>query len=609
MCGIVGFIGEYATKKVISGLKSLEYRGYDSAGVALVKDGKPPFIIKSEGRINALELKINGHAEEDFPVAIGHTRWATHGKPSELNAHPHAAGNIALVHNGIIENYIELKTLLREKCARIPISETDTEVIAHLVDVSVGDMLLDKVRRAVARVKGAYALAVVSADEPGTIVVARKKSPLVIGVFDGGAVVASDIHAILPYTNRVYVLQDDELAVVRKNFLCIYRDNGGEAEEVVREPLEIAWSVASVSKDGFKTFMDKEIHEQPIAIYDTMIKNNWDVVFDDVRDLFDSRNIVNVTLTACGTSLHSCMVGAMLFEGNAQIRSSARLASELESSGTILNSSDLVIAISQSGETADTLGAMRYAKKRGANVLAIVNTMGSTIEREADYTIHMAAGPEISVASTKAFVAQLSVLLVLSVIVRGVSWGSFHADHMFENAQLAIYECADLMAKIFEQEDTIKDIASQISKAKSMLYLGRGINFPIALEGALKLKEISYIHAEGFAAGEMKHGPIALIEENTPVVVIATDGPVYNKIMANIEETKARGAYVIAVATEGNEEIKDIADEVIYIPNVSEAFIPLMAVVPLQLLAMYTAEYVGADIDKPRNLAKSVTVE
>jgi len=604
MCGIVGFIGDCATKNVIEGLKSLEYRGYDSAGVALMKDGYAPFVIKSEGRIGALEMKINGQGA-DTGIAIGHTRWATHGKPSETNAHPHIAGNIALVHNGIIENYLELKELLNTKYARETVSETDTEIIAHLIDVSPGYCLFDKVKQAVKGLKGAYALAVISGDDPDTIIVARKKSPLVVGIFEGGAVVASDIHAVLPYTNEVHVLDDDEIAIVEKNYVSIQKDG----EEIERGPLEIPWSVAAASKENFDTFMDKEIHEQPVAIYDTMIKNSWDVVTDNMAKIFQDNMVMNITLTACGTSLHACMIGAMMFEGIAGTRSCAKLASELEASASIITQNDLVVAVSQSGETADTLCAIRYAKLKGAKIIAIVNTMGSTIEREADYTIHMAAGPEISVASTKAFVSQLSVLAMMAAAIRGISWGSFHGTKMFNDAQLGIYQCAKEMDFIFQQEDKIKDISEGLAKAKSILYLGRGLNVPVALEGALKLKEISYIHAEGFAAGEMKHGPIALIEELTPIVVIATNGPTYGKILSNIEEAKARGAKIIAIATDGNAGIEKLVDEVIYIPEVPEVFVPLMAVVPLQLLAMYTAGCVGADIDKPRNLAKSVTVE
>lgn len=600
MCGIVGYIGDNAVQNVISGLKSLEYRGYDSAGVAMMKDGYAPVTIKSQGRIDALENKLNGH---EASLAIGHTRWATHGKPSETNAHPHVSGDIAIVHNGIVENYHGLKQEKEFKDRRL-ISETDTEIIAHIIDMGFGD-LYRKVRYATSHIVGSYALAVVSKNEPDAIVIAREKSPLVAGLFEGGAVVASDIHAVLPHTNKVIVLHDGDVAIVRKNSIDIF---GADGKSIEREPLEIPWSVAQASKGNFQTFMDKEIHEQPVAIYDTMIKNDWTAVAQKIFDIFDEKAISGVTLTACGTSLHACMVGAMMIEGMARVRAQARLASEMEASGAIVKN-DLVIAISQSGETADTLQAIRYAKKENATVIAIVNTLGSSIEREADYTVRMAAGPEVSVASTKAFVAQLAVLGTLAVAIRGISWSSFHASKMFEDAQCQIYQCAEDMEKIFDQQDSIKAIAKGISSAKSVLFLGRGLFVPIAFEGALKLKEISYIHAEGFAAGEMKHGPIALIEEDTPVIAIAIKGHAYRKSISNIEEARSRGAKIIAVALEGDNDIVSLADEVIYVPDVGELFIPIMVTVPLQLLAMYAAEAVGTDIDKPRNLAKSVTVE
>lgn len=602
MCGIAGFIGTGAVKNTICALESLEYRGYDSCGVATLLDGYLS-VEKDIGAISKVKDRLQKNLDSD--IAIGHTRWAVFGKPNKINAHPHVSGKIALVHNGIIENYLDIKDELAKSKGMRTKSETDTEVIACLINSISGEKLYDKVRVAINRLEGSYAIAAVSSEEPDTIVVARKKSPLVVGIFDDGAVVASDIHAVLPHTSDVYILHDDDIAIVKKNYIAVF-NNGAN---VKREPISVPWSVSHVSKGEFKTFMDKEIHEQPIAIYDTMIKNDWERVAKEIYKIFDENYISNITLTACGTSLHACMVGAMLFEGIARTRSNARLASELEASGLILTQNDLVVAISQSGETADTLQAIGYAKRNGAKVISIVNTMGSSVERESDYTIHMAAGPEISVASTKAFVSQLAVLSMMSAAIRGVTCGSFHEGQIFVNAQHGLYQCADEMDFIFKQEEEIKKIASEIFGAKSILYLGRGLNVPVAFEGALKLKEISYIHAEGFAAAEMKHGPIALIESGTPVVVIATDGPMYKKTLSNIEETRAREAKVIAIATAGNKEIHKFSDYVIFIPDVGEIFVPLMSVIPLQLLAMYVAEFVGADIDKPRNLAKSVTVE
>lgn len=599
MCGIVGYIGDNAVQNVISGLKSLEYRGYDSAGVAMMKDGYAPVTIKSQGRIDALENKLNGH---EASLAIGHTRWATHGKPSETNAHPHVSGDIAIVHNGIVENYHGLKREKEFKDRRL-ISETDTEIIAHIIDMGFGD-LYRKVRYATSHIVGSYALAVVSKNEPDAIVIAREKSPLVAGLFEGGAVVASDIHAVLPHTNKVIVLHDGDVAIVRKNSIDIF---GADGKSIEREPLEIPWSVAQASKGNFQTFMDKEIHEQPVAIYDTMIKNDWAAVAQKIFDIFDEKAISGVTLTACGTSLHACMVGAMMIEGMARVRAQSRLASEMEASGAIVKN-DLVIAISQSGETADTLQAIRYAKKENATVIAIVNTLGSSIEREADYTVRMAAGPEVSVASTKAFVAQLAVLSMMSIIIRGISWGSFYADKMFVDAQHEIYRCAEEMDFIFQQEDKIKEIAKEICDSDNIMYLGKGLQVPIALEGALKMKEISYIHAEGFPASEMRHGPIAMITDGVPVVVIIPSGKLRKKTLSHIEEAKSRGAKIISIATDGDEGVDEMSEHTIFIPDVSEAFVPIMSVVPLQLLAMYVAKNLGLDPDYPRNLAKSVTV-
>ncbi|KKL97803.1 hypothetical protein LCGC14_1830800, partial [marine sediment metagenome] len=471
MCGIVGYIGDNATNNAIEGLKSLEYRGYDSAGISFMRDGYAPFVIKSKGRISSLEAKMKAY-NTDAPIAVAHTRWSTCGSPSEINAHPHVAGNIAIVHNGIIENYLELKTWLKDFAARTPISETDTEIIAHLIDVSVGDCLYDKVREAVKKLEGSYGLAVISSDDPDTIIVARKKSPLVVGIFEDGAIVASDIHAVLPYTNKVYILDDREVAIVKKNYISIRKDYGNPITEIECKPIEISWSLAETSKGDFSTFMDKEIHEQPVAIYDTMIKNNWGSVASGLHDIFKQNKITNVILTACGTSLHACMVGAMMFETTAQIRSCAKLASELEPSSTMVNQNDLVVAVSQSGETADTLQAIRYAKKRGAKVVSIVNTMGSSIERESDFTIHMAAGQEISVASTKAFVAQLTALSIVAVAIYGIRRGSANAEKIFSDVQKWLYRCADEMDFIFKQEDNIKEIAEELSSAKSILYLG-----------------------------------------------------------------------------------------------------------------------------------------
>lgn len=582
MCGIVGFIGENVISKAINSLKSLEYRGYDSAGLSTISDGQL-CVYKKTGRISALEESI---ADIDFDVslAISHCRWATHGKPSEINAHPHKVGNIALVHNGIIENYRELK----DKHNIETTSTTDTEVLAHLINNSSKPNLLEKVKDAVDEVEGAYAIAVISDLEPDCIVVARKRSPLVIGVVENGAVLASDIYTLLPYTNKVIVLVDGDVGVVKDGSIEIFDSEG----RVERGVLDIPWSPQS-STIECGTFMYKEIHEQPTAICNTIIQNDWSEIERYFKYLTTRGQI---TLTACGTSFHACMIGAMLFESMG-VRANAKLASELESSFAIIEENDLVLAISQSGETADTLSAIRYAKKNGAKIVSIVNTIGSSVEFESDYTIHLAAGPEISVASTKAFTTQLATLLMIYAGLAGKT----------KQYEEWIMKCARNIEFVFEQEAKISEISKVVSSAQTVLYLGRGMSVPVALEGALKLKEISYIHAEGFAGGEMKHGSIALVEEGTPVIGIVC-GTEYKKIISNLEESKSRGAKIIAIAIEGN-GLGDLADDIIFIPDTQDNLLPIMAAIPLQLLAMYAAESLGADIDKPKNLAKSVTVE
>lgn len=597
MCGIVGYIGDNAVDHVLNGLKSLEYRGYDSVGEAFLAGGKL-HVIKDEGRVSNLESQLP--MSDDIMLAIGHTRWATTGSPTPNNAHPHRSGKYAVVHNGIIENYRGLKACEMMKNREFA-SETDTEIVAHLIDVASGGRLFEKVCGAVGSLEGSYALAVISESEPDTIVVARKQSPLVIGVWDGGAVVASDIHAVLPHTNRIIVLSDDDIGVVKPNSIEIF--NSGR--KVEREALEIPWSSKSAGKEGFETFMDKEIHEQPVAIYDTMTQNNWEEIATNIYDIFDHNVITSITLTACGTSLHASMIMAILIEKHVGIPARARLASELEASGAVLENS-LVVVTSQSGETMDSLKAIWYAKKQGAVVLSIVNVLGSSIERESDYTIYTYAGPEVSVASTKSYVSQLAVLYMLSMIIRSVFCGD---RYMFDLIQEDIYTCAKRMQDIFDQEEQIKEIAYNLANSHIILYIGRGLQVPTALEGALKLKEISYISADGMAAGELKHGTLALVGSGTPVIVLAINGESYSKIVINIEEVKSRGAKVIAIATVGNEKIKNMADDVIYMPDVAEDTSVILSVVPLQILAMYAAEALGREIDMPKNLAKCVSVE
>lgn len=590
MCGIMGFVGDNAIQNVLNGLATLEYRGYDSAGVAYWDNGVKT--IKHEGRLVNVTNDI-AQTKPTSHIAMGHTRWATHGPPIQINAHPHTAGNITIVHNGIIENYVELV----KQTGRTMVSETDSEVIAHLIDIATGSRLLDKVMEAVKQLKGTFAIVVMSSDHPNELVVVRHRSPLVVGMSKHGAIASSDIYGLLAHTNNAYVLHDDEMAVLTINTLKFYNGNS----ELNKEPLHITWTAESTSLGGFETYMRKEIQEQPIAIMDTLMKNNWEDLGNFLHDLI----LPDILFTACGTSYNASRIGAILIEANSGVVARTKLASELSYDGTYIGPRTLLVAVSQSGETADTLSAVRHAKERGAKVLAITNVVGSSLTREADFVLHTAAGPEISVASTKAFTSQLVVLYMLSGAFRNI----FAQDPMmFSEVQLGLHVASDCISDLLKQEDMIKTIAETI-KDTSVLFLGRGLNAPLADEGALKLKEISYLHAEGFPAGEIKHGPIALIEKGVPVIVMVTKGRTYDKMISNIKEVQARGARVIAIASEGDKYIETLTKEVIYIPSMGELMDPIMAIVPLQLLAYHVAKYLGRDIDKPRNLAKSVTVD
>lgn len=588
MCGIVGFVGDNALLNVLEGLATLEYRGYDSAGVAYDHFGLK--VLKREGRLINVSSNLDIKHKTIPRLAIGHTRWATHGAPNETNAHPHVVGDIAIVHNGIIENYAELI-----KKFKLPVaSETDSEVIAHLIDQSDAENLLDKVRSTCKLLEGTYAIAVMSYNFPDEFVIARRGSPLVVGEAKGdwqGMIASSDLHGILEHTNEAFILHDNEYAVLTENSVKFY----DQKSEINKNPIKIDWSVSNTKLGNFDTYMRKEIQEQPVAIMDTLMKNDWPAF----QLWLNGIPYTEVLLTACGTSFNAAKIGSMFIEGNGNVLSRAKLASEIQFDGTQIREGTLVVAVSQSGETADTLSAIRYAKSKGAIILAITNVMGSSLSREADYTLYTAAGPEISVASTKAFTSQLVVLYTLC--------GVFNPN-IYMDINLSLQDITGSIKSIFGQEEKIKTIASTIQG--SVLFLGRGLNAPLADEGALKLKEISYLHAEGFPAGEIKHGPIALIESGTPVVVIATNTRTYDKTISNIREVQARGARVIAIASEGDERISELTDEVIYIPTKwGEAFDPITAVVPLQLLAYHVAKQLGTDIDKPRNLAKSVTVE
>ena len=608
MCGIVGYVGQKKALPILmSGLKRLEYRGYDSAGIALL-DGTHFVISKSVGKIKQLEELI-GDQDYKSTHGIAHTRWATHGEPSELNAHPHTDnfGEFALVHNGIIENYRSLKEYLIRKGVVVR-TETDTEILVHLIRINYQGDFTEAVRNALTQVEGTYGIAVVSTLHPDVIVAARKGSPLVIGHGDGENFVASDVSAMLEHTNRVVYLQDGEIATITPEDYQITTITNVKITPIIEE---ISWTLEMIEKEGYDHFMLKEIHEQASCLRNairgrlnyedgTSRLNGLNLQLDELR------RIKRVIITACGTSWHSALIGEYLIEEFARIPVEVEYASEFRYRSPIMEDGTILLAISQSGETADTLAAMREAKQRGATALGIVNVVGSTIARESDGGVYIHAGPEIGVASTKAFTSQVMVLALIGTLLgrmRNVS--AQHGRGIIE----WINKIPDQVDWILQNEDKVKRIAASHYKTNNFLYLGRGINFPVALEGALKLKEISYIHAEGYPAGEMKHGPIALIDENMPVVVLAGKNSVYEKILSNIEEVKARGGIVIALSTEGDTEIAKRVDHTIPVPATNQLLTPILMTIPLQLLAYHIAVLRGADVDQPRNLAKSVTVE
>jgi glutamine---fructose-6-phosphate transaminase (isomerizing) len=599
MCGIIGYIGQKKISPIlINGLKKLEYRGYDSAGICVLENGGLT-IIKKTGRIEELakspELKnVNG------AIGIAHTRWATHGEPNEQNAHPHldCEQKIAIVHNGIIENYQALRELLIKEGHKIS-SETDSEVLAHLIEKFYKGDLLKAVKETLALVDGAYGMAVIHKDQD-KIVVARKGSPLIIGVGEGEMFVASDVPAILEHTKKVIYLNDDEIAVIGQNDYQITNLAGEKLDNKIEE---IKWSVEQMEKKGYKHFMLKEIFEQPESISNTLRGRIKDGKIKLSID-FDIKEIKKIVITACGTSWHSALIGKYLLESIAEISTEVDYASEFRYRQPIVTKNDLAIVISQSGETADTLAALREAKQRGAKSLGIINVVGSTISREVDSGIYLHAGPEIGVASTKAFTSQVVALLLLTLYIRQEKGIALDKE--------LLEDLADIPEKIdqaLHRAEEVKEIAQKFKDIKNFLYLGRGLNFPVALEGALKLKEISYIHAEGYPAAEIKHGPIALIDENMPVVFIATKNSLSEKIISNMEEVKARQGVVIALVSDSDERIEKIADYIIKVPEVRNELSAIVNSIPLQLLAYYIADLRGLDVDKPRNLAKSVTVE
>jgi len=606
MCGIVGYLGkEKALGVLLEGLKRLEYRGYDSAGVALVSRDRL-HVVKSVGKIRDLEKALkDAEPEETIHLGVGHTRWATHGRPSEANAHPHVAGPIALVHNGIIENYLELKGELEGEGYTFQ-SDTDSEVVAKLILYYYGGDLFEAVGRALERLKGAYALAVVSEEEPNCMVGARKDSPLVLGLGEGEFFLASDIPAILPFTRRVMLLDNGDRVLITPQGVTVVDGTGGTAERPVQR---IMWSIAQAEKAGYKHFMQKEIFEQPRALADTLrsyVSPEKGEVFFPQAALEDASGVDRIVMVACGTSWHAALVGRFWLEPLVGIPVGVDIASEFRARDPVLGGNTLAVFISQSGETADTLAALRLAREGGARTLAVCNVVGSSISREAHGVIYTHAGPEIGVASTKAFVTQMVILYLLSLKMASDK-GRMERSEVARRLKVLL-SLPGKMEEVLSGEREIEALAREYFQVRDFLYLGRWLNYPIALEGALKLKEISYIHAEGYPAGEMKHGPIALIEEGLPVVAISPRDRVYDKMVANVEEVKSRDGEVIGVGTQGD-PLAQRVDHFLPIPPVDEELTPFLTVLPLQLLAYFIADRKGCDVDQPRNLAKSVTVE
>jgi len=605
MCGIMGYIGSSnAAPVIIDGLSKLEYRGYDSAGIAIYKDGKLN-ITKKKGRLVEMVEALG-----EYPTAslgIGHTRWATHGVPSDANAHPHAdcSGRIALVHNGIIENYASLrKELMLE--GHDFISETDTEVMTHLIEKYYQGSLEEAVRKALTCVHGSFAIAVVSADEPDRIIAAKKDSPLIVGLGEGENYLASDIPAILGRTNKVYILEDKEFIVLKKDSVTITDFDG---KPVSKEIFNVTWDPIAAEKGGFEHFMLKEIHEQPNALKETLrgnIKNNMvDLSELGIDDIFTE--VEKIYIVACGTAYHAGLVGRSILEKLAHITVETDIASEFRYRDILWNPRSVMIVISQSGETADTLAVLREAKRNGIKVLAVTNVVGSSAAREADRVIYTHAGPEIAVASTKAYSTQLLVMYLLGLHLSRVR-GICGEQELAELAE-GIGNIDKLVEQVLTQQDKIMNLAEKYQKVQDTFFLGRGLDYAVAMEGALKLKEISYVHAEAYAAGELKHGPLALIDEGVPVLALITQDNLVEKTMSNIKEVKARGAVVVAICKENLQEACQECDEQILLPNVNQLLTPMVSVVPLQIFSYYMAIFRGADVDKPRNLAKSVTVE
>lgn len=608
MCGIVGYLGSgKATSFLINGLSKLEYRGYDSAGVAVVNNGNIE-VRKFKGRLANLAENIKEHPVEGS-MGIGHTRWATHGAPSDVNSHPHlnSKETIAVVQNGIIENYLPLRNWLKGEGYTFK-SETDTEVIPNLIDYYYEGDLFKAVTKALKKLEGSYALGVVCKNEPDKLIAVRKECPLIVGLGKGESFIASDIPAVLSYTRDVYLLEDHEIAVLDKNGVKLYTTDG---DEITKDIYHVTWSEDAAEKGGFEDFMLKEIHEQPKAIRDTMagrISMDKSMILDDLKiTKEDLENTDRVFIVACGTAYHAGLVGKNVIESLARIPVEVDIASEFRYRNPLVTDKSLVIVVSQSGETADTLAALRNCKTIGATIVALTNVVGSSVSREADHVLYTLAGPEISVASTKAYTTQIIGMYMIAMTFAKIL-GKLKSDRLDKLKE----ELLDLPGKVelvLEDKEKIKAIAEKMYKEDDMFYLGRGIDYAVALEGSLKLKEISYIHSEAYAGGELKHGPIALIEDGTEVITLLTQEALKEKMVSNVVEIKARGAKVTGICYEGTKGLEEVLDEIIYIPRTLDMFAPVLSVAVLQLFSYYVAKAKGCDIDKPRNLAKSVTVE
>jgi glutamine---fructose-6-phosphate transaminase (isomerizing) len=608
MCGIVGFVGKkQASEILVEGLSKLEYRGYDSAGVAILEDGDIK-VRKFKGRLKNLDDNLK-QSPLNGTIGIGHTRWATHGEPSDINSHPHTNENvtISVVHNGIIENYMRLREWLKTKGYEF-YSETDTEVIPNLIDYYYKGDLFEAVTKATTKMEGSYAIGVICKNEPDKLIAVRKDSPLIVGLGKEEFFIASDIPAVLNHTRDIYLLEDKEFVIINRDGIEIKTEDG---EAINKEIYHVTWDVDAAEKGGYEDFMLKEIHEQPKAIKDTLtsrVLKNSPIQLENINltkeelEAFD-----RVFIVACGTAYHAGLVGKTIIEKLAKIPVEVDIASEFRYRDPLITEKSLLIVVSQSGETADTLAVLRDAKKIGARVLAVTNVVGSSVSREAHHVVYTWAGPEIAVASTKAYETQLIAMYILGIYFGEVK-GTLNND-LAESLKEELLNLPGKVEEIIERKDELQKFASKNYMDKDLFFLGRGLDYAVALEGSLKLKEISYIHSEAYAGGELKHGPIALIEKGTPVIALLTEDRLKDKMISNIREVITRGARVLAIANEGDDDAKEVCNDVIYIPKTNSLLTPVLSVVPLQLISYYMAKQKGCDVDKPRNLAKSVTVE